>query len=364
MAETLANLTLRETFRPKTTMQYITDRPMADIRAAITGARRFVLDDRMSAFLADLSSVPFQVQQVRRPQVLDTIRHGARLPHATTWIEFNGSEFRRRLLEVAESKTDSWGHALVPGSEVPARWGWLLEQHPKLETVVQLTEFIDMGDDSVGAAPFTVVWQTIDQPLPYNDADPNGGTFMHGITGYVSPYIATRPMQKVPAHRLVDVVKEEDGRRIPQFKVDKMIVEMGGLARYAMSLLATINDIPVLHTFEAQHRGFVARGAHRKFLDHTVIRLNVPQTRNTRLLAQKLIAIARKRAHEVRGHWRLYQRGEGAVCTPGQHQWMAEDERGHCACMNCSSWRTWIHPHQRGDASLGYVTHEYEVTHG
>jgi hypothetical protein len=47
--------------------------------------------------------------------------------------------------------------------------------------------------------------------------------------------------------------------------------------------------------------------------------------------------VARRRAHQVRGHWRRDWRHEGQ--------------------------RIWIKEHQRGDASLGFVTHDYHVEH-
>lgn len=64
------------------------DRPMGDLRRALLHANRFVIDDRMSRFMADLPQVPFErVKPERRPEVLDTMRHGARL----TAFVVNGS---------------------------------------------------------------------------------------------------------------------------------------------------------------------------------------------------------------------------------------------------------------------------------
>jgi hypothetical protein len=68
-------------------------------------------------------------------------------------------------------------------------------------------------------------------------------------------------------------------------------------------------------------------------------------------------------AHQVRGHWRLYQRGPGLLCPDRAHEWGAADARGQAHCARCSAWRTWIGEHQRGDATLGFVIHDYAVTH-
>jgi hypothetical protein len=58
----------------------------------------------------------------------------------------------------------------------------------------------------------------------------------------------------------------------------------------------------------------------------------------------RLFAGARRRMarHGVRGHWRRY------------HVWDAE--HGQKVVV-----RRWLEPFERGDASLGYVQHAYEV---
>jgi hypothetical protein len=362
--ETLANLVLRDTFRPRSNLPKFTSRPLADIRAALTNARRFVLDDRMSSFLADLSQVPFQCPPLRRPEVLDVMRHGARLPHKTTWIEFNGRAFRDRLLMISQEAKDVWGRQLAPSSDVPSRWGWLLEEHPQVDSAVHMMEFteLDLPDGSfdVMGLPFAWAWQTTDNPMPWN-ADANAGEFSHGIVGYRCPQIGViydHPLKETERIKVQHADKPDQ-----DFWVHHMVVEMGGVVRYAMALLATLNDVPILSHDVVQSRGFVARGRYRKFLDHRVLRLNIPLARDTRKLAKKYVAIARRRAHQVRGHWRLYAKGEGPFCDPSVHLWGATDETGHASCSRCSARRTWIAEHQRGDASLGLVTHDFELTH-
>ena len=55
-------------------------------------------------------------------------------------------------------------------------------------------------------------------------------------------------------------------------------------------------------------------------------------------LARKAVTMMRRRAHQVRGHWRDDWR------HPGQ--------------------KIWVKEHQRGDASLGFVLHDYTVEKG
>lgn len=359
---TLVNKLLRETYRPHTTLSRLTTRPMTDVRAALIRARRFVLDEPMSAFVADLAMSPFIANVARRPVALDAVRHGARLPHPTTWVELDGRAFRRRLIEIYPEAHDATGKVLVPGEEVPRTWGWLFEEHPRDPRAVRMSEFV-IDEDDTGAPitpPFQWVWQTSDDPLPWAGACPRAGMIGHGIMGYECPQIG---ILNEPFVRERDMQIVKLGEHGKPFRAHEMVLELGSAARYAMCLLATLNDVPATIARAEQSRGFVARGSYRKYLDHATVRLSVPARVDKHRLAAKLIAIARRRAHDVRGHWRLYQRGPGVLCEAYAHAWGAADDAGHARCGSCSAWRTWIPAHQRGDASLGYVVHDYSVTH-
>lgn len=357
---TLADMILRDSYRPKGDIAALGGQQRAiEVRNLISEARKFVLDDSMSSFLCDLSNGPFMVPKARQPEVMDAMRHGARLPHRLTWIEYSTRAFHRRL-------TSTYPQFNVIGAKhggptditkVWSREGWLLEQDV-VGTAVRLTAFADAGDDDnfICMFPFTFCWQTTDDPLPWN-ADTFLGQFATGLIAR-------------PNDRIGVIFKDYEQRKtrmvqLPgetQFRaVDVLLIECIGTVRRAISLLATLGDIPAISTEVRQHRGFVARGAYRKYLDHNVIRLNVPQQKDTKLLARRLIAAARRRAHQVRGHWRLYQR-EGSLCE-GAHVWRAANQTGHQPCQNCSAWRTWIAEHQRGDATLGFVLHDYALTH-
>ena len=50
------------------------------------------------------------------------------------------------------------------------------------------------------------------------------------------------------------------------------------------ALLATINDLPVRIENVEPSRGYVARGAYKKFLKHSVVHLTVPETHWRRLV--------------------------------------------------------------------------------
>jgi hypothetical protein len=107
--------------------------------------------------------------------------------------------------------------------------------------------------------------------------------------------------------------------------------------RRVWALLATVNDIPVEARSVIQSKGFIARGSYHRFLDHKVITLRVPDKVDLKKMARDVVAISRRRAHQVRGHWR-------------KDHWRPDE-------------RIWVHEHQRGDASLGFVMHDYVVEH-
>ena len=71
-----------------------------------------------------------------------------------------------------------------------------------------------------------------------------------------------------------------------------------------------------------------------------VITLRVPEKADLRKVAQRVAGeIIRRRAHQVRGHWR-------------------DDWR-----LPKGNKSLWVTEHQRGDASIGFVTHDYLVEH-
>ena len=118
-------------------------------------------------------------------------------------------------------------------------------------------------------------------------------------------------------------------------------------------LLATLNDLPVTIENVIPSRGYVARGSYKKFLEHSTVSLTVPETK-WRTLAARTAALTRRRAHQVRGFWRAdWRRPLSASC---EHEF--DDAM---VCRRCGGHKIWIHEHQRGNASLGFVVHDYEV---
>lgn len=346
---TLATLTLKELYRPHTRLKNFTERDVADLRQSLLTAKRFVLDDEMSSFLADLSITPFIANLARRAEVMDVLRHNARLPHPKIWIELNGRAFRARLLELSQDYQNT-DHSVQP-HEVPKVWGYLLEEYPDRPTIIVMREFVDL-DGEIATLPMEWCYSVADEPLPWPNPDTLSGALGTGILSYICPYTAMRFERGIPnRHKVVCNVGSKS------FITHKLAVETGGALRYVLAFLSTFNDLPVKREVVHPTKSFLARGTFHKFLEHTVVKLNVPQCVERTHLARRLVVAVRKRAHQVRGHWRVLSMPEESC----EHIWAILDEK-HQQCSICHIRRVWIINHQRGDEKLGFVTHDYNVS--
>jgi hypothetical protein len=350
----------------------------ADLRARLLAARPFVLDDKMSGFLGELATrafVPhlghdqndsvrsdtYQHRLARMIQQADAMRVSARLPHKSVWIEY----------DLRSANTRSHGLLRQPfnPAEAPQFEGWLIEQHPQLDVAFRMHLFTWNPDpaeaDSKGfqvwAFPVLFTWTVDDTPSPwrsvlmYKDEAPYthapDASIASAIIGYSTPSVTIAQSDML-----------EDFRQYKPEGVVNLLREWAGVGRRAWALLATLNDLPLVYSEVRASKGFVARGRYRRFLDHRTITINVPQKDQTKL-AKQLITLVRHRAHQVRGHWRDDWRQKPHKNCPqlvetGLHAWNAEG-----FCERCHGHRIWVHEHQRGDASLGFVTHDYKITH-
>jgi hypothetical protein len=321
-------------------------------RQMLYQARRFSLDDGMSSFLTDLSTTAFMGRLwEHRLAAVEAMRVGARAPFPLTWVEYNLKATIARMRDVYPF-TSFTGKVAFNPAEVPEREGWLIQQHPKIETAFQA--FIYTYDREAGIKgfdcwrfPWSYCWTTVDSPLPYAQAL----TSWHDDC-YVSPVI-TGVAGYNTNHAGVILDPHVHGQKGIEHSL-ALMREWAGALRRMWAFLSTLADLPVRETVVTQSRGFFRRGNYRKFLDHKTITLTVPATEH-RKVARRVVLMARRRAHHVRGHWRLDWRFPGA---PGCAHLFRID--GTCAC---GAKRMWITSHERGDASLGYVTHDYKITH-
>jgi len=308
-------------------------------------ARKFVLDRAMSRYLADLSRMTLRGGLRKRIRQVENMRQMARLPHALTWIEFDYPAFLERNVEYGIEIIRPPG---VEGEPFPARLGWLFQQHEKIETAIRSTEFFSsLVLPGTGMShPTSIVWCVDDTPLPWrkirlwqNEKDEST---LCMLKGYQSTQVGW-------------TFTFSEGFSAPMMKLmGRWAIKPTMPCRDVWTLLATLNDLPVIIERVQPSKGYISRGSYKKFLAHSVIHLTVPETRWYKI-AQKAAALIRRRAHQVRGHWRVdYRARPISTCD---HIWNAE-----MVCTKCGGHKLWIAEHQRGDASLGFVTHDYDVT--
>jgi hypothetical protein len=322
-------------------------------RAALRGAKRFVLDDAMSTFLGELGTEAFtrpKLTQKMKVKIVDRLRMGARLPAEITWIEYNLRNCQTRSNELLERPYKPLAS--------PEREGWLLLRHPKLECafqaiVVSHDPSVDHGDGfNTWTFPVALGWTADeDTVLPWRSLqfDRNAGSQPSEVSTGVADYITDR------AGFVFSDMLNTPNR--PKMLVN-LILEWAGVQRRMWALLSTINDLPVEMREVRAARGFFAKSAYRKFLDHRTVTLTVPVKLYTKVIRNAL-TIAHRRGGPVREHWRRdWRRPLSALCD---HDWGADET--HMFCTLCKGRKIWIHEHVRGDTSRGFVTHDYAVTH-
>jgi hypothetical protein len=340
--------------------------PLAYLIPTLRRARCFVLDDGMSEFLADLGSQSFneitakldsnkvkyrradpdsnalwsmvyegtdkEVDHISRKlqKIIEGLRFLAKAPHAVTWIEFNFTKrWDRYKSQYAASHLDD---DLISGfryDTMEQKCGWLIEQVG--ENSYQCTAAMTAKKNgNVLVAPFSYWWCTDELIWRHpNEIFPAANIELaFSISALSGADINGRfALIKNPSGEAINL-EEEGYAAVAQ--------ELRGELRYVWALLASINDLPVGIAPVTRSRGFIARRNYQKFMGYSTITLNLPKRMTEKRLARILVSISRRRAHEVRGHFKRV--GKDKV-------------------------RKWIKEHVRGDASLGWVTHNYLVKH-
>lgn len=361
-----ANELIRETYRgSKSLIKRAGFDPLA-VRRAIAHAKRFTLDDGMAKFLGELSTVPFKVANQRRPDVLDSLRHSARLPFPQMFFQYNYRALRHGLhIDPRLGNTEMLGHdgyqPPAPDQDVVGQIGWLVEADHRDPDLIWLQEFAEL-DDGVVPLPWRYAYRTDDRGFdPRLKLDTFSGMIAHGIEGYVCPNIGVQLVGTTPKKNIQEV--EFEGRRYPVYR---LVLEFGGSLRYMLALLATLNDIPKVQVQVRPQKSYLGGGQIRKYLDHTTLQLTLPVKMTTLTLAKRLIAAARRGWHEVRPHWRINHPPLGSMfcANRADHVWLEADESGHANCKQCDARRVWIVlPGGRGDPTISVRTHKYALHH-
>jgi hypothetical protein len=166
------------------------------------------------------------------------------------------------------------------------------------------------------------------------------------------------------ARTIAQNMQKMDGEALRVYveKLHNIAIACSGDIRLLVMMLAAINYVPTRTIHVPRTGTYRKRLKNIPYLDYQCIEIDTSKVRTVRSLGRVLRRaehdIQHRRAHEVRGHWRYYL--ASPRCGETTHIWEEKDANHH-TCMRCGTRRTWIDAHQRGDASIGYVTHDYEV---
>lgn len=150
------------------------------------------------------------------------------------------------------------------------------------------------------------------------------------------------------------------------------VLEQAGTARWVITLLAMINAVPrdVVPVSVTPGRRVIGANV-LPYFQHRTISIQLPRDDRVVHALQHVERFARERNaprawHEVRGHWRIIERGRVPLRGRGQawcrHSPEATDESGTGLCGRCGLLIRWVKHHHRGDPNVGVVDHTYKVT--
>lgn len=321
------------------------ERHLIDYRMKMRQARRFVIDDDM---------IDLTVAASMRLDKMELWIELARLPFDTCWIELDHHQRMRAV-------NRHLARSAMSLDETSREMGWLMVRDKTRPSRWFATEFVRLENDGdLGA-----IWPN---PIMYV-LDPEGDPIFAASKGVTPITKELRLPEALPFSLLgiktdngqialnewsefrVSALFEPMMRTLAQSReggiekfgevVTEHFMETQGVLRFLITLLAAVNDVPVLYR-EVESRGGSRRVNMKAvpYLDHTVVSIKAPKTKPIDWLTKKLDGAAgrRKRRHEVRGHWRTLVTKDRTI-----------------------KGRVWISAHERGDASLGYVKHQYVV---
>jgi hypothetical protein len=404
----LADLFIANTYaepsRYKGRMRKEMSEAMLRYRLDVQRAHRFVLSDDFVTYATEAASVSSD-------KILNRI-HAATLPYEQTWVEFNLHQKVKTIRRLHKSNDTSL-------EDIAPRVGMLMQRIndtdavatmiaepsdrrplPHLTSYFLTTREVDFFSDGMyrsyyGCRPFHFDYevdrrqQKLQELLKEDGVDEetfvnsllqigkgtlwgyskHGGGMLpkdgpidmvvpeklihHGDAGYSRMY--------EPIHRAV-AESEGSADKLLEMVINELR-EFSGQMRWIVTVLAMLNEVPI-------NADLVQRPQHirvgptqkRQYMDYHRVTLKLPKSKPLRFIERKLgdAEAARRRAHEVRSHWRYYLRGE-PPCKRDRHDWVWDEENGYRLCGKCFSWATLIHEHVRGDPNLGWIRKDYVI---
>lgn len=373
----------------------------ANYRRLFAQARCFNISNKALEVAVELSG--------EGPQKVAERLFMARLPFPKVWIEY---DFKYKVICGNRN-----GFTESPSPETPERLGWLFQEDPSDPLRWTMTTWVSVTDKKPAHIPHQgemkssmsmVSWmidtanrsnperigaiQAIDRQFlkgvvrwdgfqdnlgPEHDREPAWQGFRHLGWGYTAGatdprYDGMDPMRQLSIapqlQHSINVGIEPMSRQIfPLTYEDQMTeqfvnscIESRGDVRLAVALLSLINEVPIVETPNQKKGSFMgAGGVMRKYLHNNTVTINIPAKKPMKQIRSLLNSKVKshKARHEVRGHWRTIVHKEDHIRKRTQPDGSIVEEfiaKGQLE-------RVWVKHHERGDASYGYVKHDYRV---
>lgn len=362
-------------------------------RIQLRRAERFYFEDDFMEKVLELSS---DFKKIKNWANL------ARLPYDAMWIEFDCHK------KVQWSRDQNTLRDMnVNWDEVPRRAGYLLETIDKETGAWACTPFFDRTQGQADIVPDVVSYffapegpshMVMNPPKPWDSTEfsSHGDDFRERMNAYAHIGLGITVSEKdkntivrVPEfenriqyaneplfhlalqkraktfHGMPDKMDRVEKLGHAVGKVVRMALqEDAGVFRWIIAALALMNAAPVVkHYFGPATGHRMKRGKDIPFMGHNLITLKLPKTKPLRYLTTLLNRASadrrKNRAHMVRGHFRQIEAG---VLLPFKckHE-PTSVTHGVGYCLRCERQIKWIAPHQRGDAGVGWVNHDYVV---
>lgn len=358
---TLADHLLQWTFEPWRACDHLgLPRPPKPARKILEANMPFLRDKLRQARRMKLSD-PFMrsVFQSTIGQNVDRILARcdlAHLPFDVLWVEYNA--------DVRKDFIANYDPAMESDPDKPVLCGWLMYRADPDDPAIWTAHYYTYDVEGFVSNSHTCykfgVPMSVEHEMAYHTACAWGfgrrgqPVFIPEAADRASaaldPIIATQ-LLKVAKYRNKELLAQQALKQLAGYRGDLMLL---------VSLLAAINYVPI------RYRHCVPTGTYRRrfknipFMDYREVTIEAGSLRIEQMVDRELEKAekAHKRAHEVRGHWRHWITAER--CVPYDlHRWEGETVKQECA--RCRTRRSWIETHVRGDASLGWVKHDYEV---
>jgi hypothetical protein len=335
-----------------------TRKEVRDLLLLVNDSRKFVLDKNMSSYWADLSINLCHGEYHDRIRTLENARQLARLPHKQIFIECDWSSYCNRLVV-------EYGHIKANDKNrlEPSRVGWLLRQHPEIETAFIATEIVEnetwTGNGRASPHSISIAWCSNDLSLPWKSI-----SFLENKHASESSWIAMVPnynsTQVIWTSTYTEKLSIEYINRTrleySTLGINQTLIKPMLPIRTLWAFLAAFNDLPVIFESIVPSKKYFKYGSFINYVSHVVLHLNMPETRY-RKFAWETTNILQRRAHEVRGHWRNnWRRPLVPLC---EHEFNT-----NMVCLHCHGHKMWIPEHIRyGERDAEVVKHDYQIHH-